>query len=121
MTTGPGEEHGGGYDVPVGPGLHSERTLLAWIRTAALLGAGGIGAAGVAARLSSGDGLAAVPFVLASLCGAVLLARSRLRYRRVERAGREGLPLDDRADAVLAWLGVLAVAAGSLVFVLTTV
>ncbi|WP_248963935.1 DUF202 domain-containing protein [Sphaerisporangium perillae] len=101
-----------------GPGLHSERTLLAWIRTATTLSAGGLGAAGIAGR-HTGDGVAAIPFVLAALCGAVLLARTGLRHRRVERALHGGLPLDAGADALLAWLGVLAVAAGAIVFVLT--
>ncbi|MEV6980518.1 DUF202 domain-containing protein [Sphaerisporangium sp. NPDC051017] len=104
------------------PGLHGERTLLAWIRTAATLAAGGLGAAGVAGRQFEqfGHGGAAVPFVLAALCGAILLARTGVRYHRVDRALRQGLPLDARADAVLAWLGVLAVAAGALAFVLTS-
>ncbi|MEU9884106.1 DUF202 domain-containing protein [Sphaerisporangium sp. NPDC051011] len=101
------------------PGLHGERTLLAWIRTAATLAAGGLGAAGVAGR-ELGHGGAAVPFILAALCGAILLARTGVRYHRVDRALRQGLPLDARADALLAWLGVLAVAAGALAFVLTS-
>lgn len=113
------DEPGGAQSEQAGPGLHSERTLLAWIRTGMVLATGGLGAAGVVARHSAGDGRAAIPFVLAALCGAVLLARSRLRHRRVERTLRAGLPLDVGADAVLAWLGVLAVVAGSLVFVLT--
>ncbi|MGW4637511.1 DUF202 domain-containing protein [Sphaerisporangium sp. NPDC004334] len=101
------------------PGLHSERTLLAWIRTGTALAAGGLGAAGVAGR-HTGDGRAAVPFVLAALCGALLLARTRVRYRRVERAATEGLPLDAGADALLAWLGVLAVVSGAVAFVLVS-
>ncbi|GII78723.1 hypothetical protein Sru01_37050 [Sphaerisporangium rufum] len=100
------------------PGLHNERTLLAWIRTATALAAGGLGAAGIAGRMS-GDGRAAVPFVIAALCGAILLARSRLRHRRAEGALRAGRPLDDHVDALIAWLGVLAVSAGALVFAAT--
>ncbi|MFB9251779.1 DUF202 domain-containing protein [Sphaerisporangium melleum] len=98
-------------------GLHSERTLLAWIRTGTALAAGGLGGAGVAAR-HMGSGPAALPFVLAALCGAVLLARTHLRHRRLESALHEGKPLDVRADALLAWLGVLAVVAGAAAFVL---
>ncbi|MET8146680.1 DUF202 domain-containing protein, partial [Sphaerisporangium sp. NPDC005288] len=71
------------------PGLHSERTLLAWIRTGTALAAGGLGAAGVAGR-HTGDGRAAVPFVLAALCGALLLARTRVRYRRGGRGPPPG-------------------------------
>lgn len=106
-----------GRDGAGGAGTHGERTLLAWIRTAAALAAGGLGGAGIAGR-HSGDGVAAIPFVLAALCGAVLLARIPVRHRRVERALRSGLPLEGGADVVLASLGVLAAVAGALVFVL---
>ena len=99
-------------------GTHVERTLLAWIRTAAALTAGGLGAAGVATR-HAGDGLAVIPFLFAALCGAVLLARSGLRHRRAGRALRGGLPPELGMDAVLAWVGVLAVVTGALAFVLT--
>ncbi|MFC4590320.1 DUF202 domain-containing protein [Sphaerisporangium corydalis] len=100
-------------------GLHVERTLLAWIRTATALAAGGLGAAGIAGR-HTGNGLIAIPFVLAALCGAVLLARSGVRHRRVQSALRGEVPLDDQADATLAWLGVAALATGALVFVLSS-
>jgi putative membrane protein len=108
-----------GREGPAEAGLHIERTLLAWIRTATTLAAGGLVGAGVAGS-HSGNGVAALPFLFAALCGAVLLARSGVRHRRVQRALHGDLPLDIRADAVLAWLGVLAVAAGALVFVLTS-
>lgn len=101
------------------PGLHLERTLLAWIRTAAALAAGGLVVAGAGGRYS-GDGVAAIPFVLASLCGGVLLARVRVRHRRVRRGLRRGLPIDGRVDALLAWIGVLAAASGAIAFVLTS-
>ncbi|GAA3798729.1 hypothetical protein GCM10022226_17620 [Sphaerisporangium flaviroseum] len=110
----PGPEREG----PAPAGLHLERTLLAWTRTAATLAAAGLAGAGLAGRHSAG-GAVLLPFVLAALCGAVLLARSGVRHRHVEGLLRDGLPLDIRADALLAWLGVLAVAAGALVFVLT--
>jgi inner membrane protein YidH len=115
-VTTPAEGGRDGRDVT---GLHVERTLLAWVRTAASLSAGGLLAAGVSGR-HTGDGRVAVPFVLAALCGAALLARSGLRHRRTQRALRGDLPLDGRADALLAWLGALAVAAGALVFVLVS-
>lgn len=95
------------------PGLQSERTRLAWARTAAALAGGGLGAT-VAALRGGVSGLAVPAFVLAALCGGVLLARTGVRFRNVQRALHEGRPLDNRADAVLAWLGALAVAAGSL-------
>ncbi|MEO3812808.1 DUF202 domain-containing protein [Sphaerisporangium sp. B11E5] len=96
-------------------GLHRERTLLAWIRTGVALAAGGLLAAGAAGRRFH-DGRAAAPFVLAALCGAVLLVRAGLRHRRAERA--HGAPPDVRPDAFVAWLGTLAVAAGALVLAL---
>jgi putative membrane protein len=95
-------------------GLHRERTLLAWIRTGMALAAGGLLAAGAAGRRFQ-DGRAAAPFVLAALCGAVLLARAGLRHRRAERLTPDGHPPDARLDALLAWLGTLAVAGGALV------
>ncbi|MFI0418475.1 DUF202 domain-containing protein [Spongiactinospora sp. 9N601] len=98
-------------------GLQSERTRLAWVRTATVLAAGGLGAAGMVLR-SGANPLSVAAFVLATLFGGVLLARTGVRYRRVQRALHEGRPLDHRADAVLAWYGVLAVAAGAAVFVM---
>ncbi|WP_405146774.1 DUF202 domain-containing protein [Sphaerisporangium sp. NBC_01403] len=99
-------------------GLHMERTALAWTRTATALGAGGLIAAGIAGR-HSGDGVAVASFALAALCGAILLARSGVRHRRVQRAIAGSRPLDAEADAMLAWVGVVAAASGALVFVLT--
>ncbi|GAA1273490.1 hypothetical protein GCM10009677_28370 [Sphaerisporangium rubeum] len=98
------------------PGLHRERTLLAWIRTGVALAAGGLLAAGAAGRRFH-EGRAAAPFVLAALCGAVLLARARVRHRQAERCG-DGPPPDVRLDAVFAWLGTLAVATGALLLAL---
>lgn len=98
------------------PGLQSERTRLAWVRTAVALSTGGLGAAGLALRA----GLpwhAMVAFALAALCGGVLLVRTGARFRNVQRALHEGAPLDDRADAVFAWLGTLGVVAGACAFV----
>ncbi|MEV5738857.1 DUF202 domain-containing protein [Microbispora rosea] len=99
------------------PGLHSERTRLAWVRTAVTMAGAGIGAAGISVRQ---DLVAlAVPFVAAALAGAVLLLRTGTRHRRLERALRQRRPLDDRLDTGVAWAGALAVAAAALVMVLT--
>lgn len=98
-------------------GLQSERTRLAWVRTAALLAVGSLGAGGVALRAGVSP-LAAIPFVLAAACGALLLARTGLRYHRVQRALHECSPLDNRVDALVAWFATLAVAAGAAVFML---
>ncbi|MGW0479576.1 DUF202 domain-containing protein [Nonomuraea sp. NPDC003214] len=98
-------------------GLQSERTRLAWVRTAVTLATGGLGATGLAAR--AGLPLPALAaFALAALCGAVLLIRTRVRFRRVQQALHGGRPLDNGADALLAWLGTLAVVAGALTFVI---
>lgn len=117
----PYETHGGGGDgrgdgVPGSPGLHSERTRLAWVRTGAAMAACGLGAAGIALRHHVPAGSA--PFAVAILAGAILLVRTGVRYREVERALREGRPLDHRLDAALAWLGGLALAGGALAIVL---
>ncbi|WP_433500603.1 DUF202 domain-containing protein [Sphaerimonospora sp. CA-214678] len=101
----------------VDKGLQSERTRLAWVRTAALLAAGALGAAGVA--LSHGAPVwVATPFALAALIGAVLLLRTGVRFRRVQRALRDGHPLDVTADARLVWLGTLALVVGALAVVI---
>ncbi|MCA2220360.1 DUF202 domain-containing protein [Nonomuraea aurantiaca] len=99
------------------PGLQSERTRLAWVRTAVALSSGGLGAMGLSAR--HGLPLAVVvTFVPAALCGAVLLLRTRIRFRRVQEALHGGRPVDAGLDALFAWLGTLSVAAGALAFVL---
>ncbi|GAA5079570.1 uncharacterized membrane protein YidH (DUF202 family) [Thermocatellispora tengchongensis] len=103
---------------PWDPGLQSERTRLAWVRTATALAAGGLGAAGLGVR-SGASPPAVAAFVVAALCGGVLLARTHARFLKVQRALHEGRPLDDRADALVAWLGTLAVVAGAAVVVLT--
>ncbi|TLP63839.1 DUF202 domain-containing protein [Microbispora triticiradicis] len=98
------------------PGLHGERTRLAWVRTAVLMSGSGIGAAGAALR-DDLPGLA-VPFGVVALAGAVLLLRTGLRHRALERALRHGRPLRSGLDARVAWAGALAAAAGALVLVL---
>ncbi|NRQ39617.1 DUF202 domain-containing protein [Nonomuraea sp. NN258] len=99
-------------------GLQSERTRLAWVRTAVALSTGGLGAAGLAVR----HGLptaAVVAFALAALCGGVLLIRTGVRFRRYQAALHGGKPLDAGLDALFAWLGTLAVVAGALTFVMS--
>lgn len=99
-------------------GLQSERTRLAWVRTATALAAGGLGAAGTALRLHLPGAVTAV-FALAALCGGVLLVRTAARFRRTQEALHRGRPLDGCGDARLAWCGTLAVVAGALLFLLT--
>jgi uncharacterized membrane protein YidH (DUF202 family) len=95
------------------PGLQSERTRLAWVRTAVMLAVGGLAAGGAALRAGV-TGLPVAALGLAALCGAVLLVRTGARYRHVQRALHEGRPLDARPDALIAWLGTLAVICASL-------
>ncbi|MFI7633666.1 DUF202 domain-containing protein [Nonomuraea sp. NPDC049400] len=97
-------------------GLQSERTRLAWVRTAVALCTGGLGAAGLSLR----QGLpvpAVAAFALAALCGSVLLIRTRARWRRVQEALHGGRPLAPGLDVFFAWLGTLSVVAGALTFV----
>ncbi|MEU6998623.1 DUF202 domain-containing protein [Nonomuraea sp. NPDC046570] len=101
------------------PGLQSERTRLAWVRTAVALSTGGLGAAGLAVRAGLAAPITAA-FALAALCGGILLVRTGVRFRRVQRALHAGDPLDDRFDAQLAWVGTLCVVAGAVVFVATS-
>ncbi|WP_449061777.1 DUF202 domain-containing protein [Planomonospora algeriensis] len=99
-------------------GLQSERTRLAWVRTATMLAAGGLVMGGMALRAGASP-LVAGAFALTALCGAALLARTGVRYQRVQDALHGGRPLDERADAVLAWSGTLAAVAAAAVFVLS--
>lgn len=99
-------------------GLQSERTRLAWVRTAVALSTGGIGAAGLAFRHGL-PALAGAAFALAALCGAVLLIRTRLRFRRVQQALHAGRPLDNDLDALFAWFGTLCVVVGAITFVVS--
>ncbi|GAA2785674.1 hypothetical protein GCM10020219_066520 [Nonomuraea dietziae] len=67
------------------PGLQSERTRLAWVRTAVALSTGGLAAAGLSARTGLGPVFVA-GFALAALCGGILLVRTSARFRAVQLA-----------------------------------
>ncbi|MEU8246081.1 DUF202 domain-containing protein [Nonomuraea sp. NPDC048916] len=99
-------------------GLQSERTRLAWVRTAVMLSTGGLAATGLSFRYGHAP-VAAVGFALAALCGGVLLLRTGVRYRRVQEALHGGRPLDCGLDVLFAWFGTLCAVAGAIVFVLT--
>jgi putative membrane protein len=101
-----------------GEGLQGERTRLAWVRTAALLAVTGLGGAGLALRTGT-PAIAIIPFAPAVFCGALLLTGTGIRYRNAQDAIRGGRPLDNRVDALIAWLGTLAVTLGALSLVLT--
>ncbi|KAB8192357.1 DUF202 domain-containing protein [Nonomuraea phyllanthi] len=97
-------------------GLQSERTRLAWVRTAVALCTGGLGAAGLSLRVGL-PVAAVVAFGVAALCGSVLLIRTKPRFRRVQEALHGGRPLAPGLDAFVAWLGTLSVVAGAFTFV----
>ncbi|GAA0913200.1 DUF202 domain-containing protein [Nonomuraea longicatena] len=99
------------------PGLQSERTRLAWVRTGVVMSTVGLGAAGLSVRAGYPPA-AAASFAPAVLCGAVLLARTGARFRRYQRALHDGRPLEAGADVLIAWLGTLSVVLGAVFFVL---
>ncbi|WP_030454245.1 YidH family protein [Herbidospora cretacea] len=99
------------------PGLQSERTRLAWVRTATALATLGLGGAGVTAR-SSGHPVAVVFFGVAALLGAVTLLRTGRRFRQVQEALHQERPFEHGGDALTLWFGVLAAVLGGFVFVL---
>lgn len=100
-------------------GLQSERTYLAWQRTA--LAFAGVGALLLYTGLSRGPALA-IPGGLGLLTGVVLLAWARPRYRLMVAAAGSGRAVADRRMVVgvataatllaLAGFAVLLVAAG---------
>lgn len=98
------------------PGLQSERTRLAWVRTATALSTLGLGGAGVTAR-SSGPVVAIAFFGVAALLGAVTLLRTGRRFRQVQEALHGQRPFEHGGDALTLWFGVLAAVVGSFVFV----
>ncbi|MEU3165489.1 DUF202 domain-containing protein [Streptosporangium sp. NPDC006930] len=100
-------------------GLQNERTRLAWVRTTAVLAVTSLAGAGVALREGT-PVLAVVPFVPAVFCAVLLLTHTGVRYRRTQEALHGGHPLDNRADALIVWIGTLAAVAGAVVFVLGT-
>ncbi|NUR90034.1 MAG: DUF202 domain-containing protein [Nonomuraea sp.] len=98
------------------PGLQSERTRLAWVRTAVALSTSGLGGGGLALRHALPLPIPLL-FALATLCGGILLVRTGVRFRRVQVALHGGEPLDHGMDVLLAWIGTLGVVAGAAGFV----
>ncbi|WP_066364160.1 DUF202 domain-containing protein [Herbidospora mongoliensis] len=99
------------------PGLQSERTRLAWVRTATALATFGLGGAGVVAR-ASGHAVSIACFGVAALVGAMMLARTGIRFRRVQEALHGERPIEAGGDALILWIGVLAAVAGAVVYVI---
>jgi putative membrane protein len=78
--------------------LANERTLLAWIRTAITLQAGGLAATQLAESAALGRVFGAIALLLGAWAGAI----GYRRYRSVERAIRDGrLPPTGRSPALL--------------------
>lgn len=102
---------------PWDAGLQSERTRLAWVRTTAVLAVTSLAGAGVALRAGT-PAVAVIPFVPAVFCAVLLLTHTGIRYRRAQEALHGSRPLDNRADALIAWIGTLAAVAGAVAFVL---
>jgi len=103
-VAGPGE-----LDVDARFLLANERTLLAWVRTSLTLLAAGVGTLQLLEeRWRAGPGLALL------VLGAVAAAAGLVRYRRADRALRQGrLPASGNGPAVIA--GAVAVVAAALV------
>ena len=96
-------------DVPVDARflLANERTLLAWIRTALTLMAGGVGVAQLDGHSGASTALGGVLLVL----GGVAAAAGAMRYRAVDLAfRRDALPPQGRAPLALAGSVVLLAA-----------
>ncbi|MER5646599.1 DUF202 domain-containing protein [Streptosporangium sp. NPDC002524] len=102
---------------PWDAGLQSERTRLAWVRTTAALAVTSLAGAGVALRAGA-PAPAVVPFIPAVFCAVLLLTQTGVRYRRAQEALHGSRPLDNRADALIAWFGTLAAVGGAVAFVL---
>lgn len=93
----------------VDAGLQSERTYLAWQRTA--LAFAGVGALLFYGALSHGPALA-IPGGLGLLVGTLLFTRAQLRYRLTVAAARSGRAMDRRMVAGVAIAATLLALAG---------
>lgn len=94
----------------VDAGLQSERTYLAWQRTA--LAFAGVGALLFYSALSRGRALA-IPGGLGLLVGTLLFTRAQLRYRLTVAAARSGYTaMDRRMVAGVAMAATLLALAG---------
>ena len=87
--------------------LANERTLLAWVRTALALMAGGVAVRAV--DLTVGEGLQTAMSVWLVVLGMVLAVGSWLRWARAERAMRRREPLPSSPIGAVVAFGVLAV------------
>lgn len=94
------------FDVDVRFLLANERTLLAWLRTALALLAGGVALAQFAGERTALSAVGVGLLVLGSICGVI----GYVRYRAAGRAIRAGrLPASGHGPGVLT-LGVVTLA-----------
>lgn len=116
MSRWPGWVYDSGEEPDYRFSLANERTLLAWVRTALALMAGGVAVRAV--DLSVSDSLQTAMSVWLVVLGIVLAAASWLRWARSERAMRRGEPLPSSPIGAVVAGGVFAVGA---LFLLTLV
>ena len=116
MNRWPGWVYDAGEEPDYRFSLANERTLLAWVRTALALMAGGVAVRAV--DLSLTDGLQTAMSVWLVVLGMVLAVASWLRWARAERAMRRHEPLPATPIGAVVAAGVLVV---GVLFLLTLV
>src|SRR5215218_6697676 len=87
--------------------LAAERTYLAYVRTALAMLAAGVAAVGALSGAGH-EGLRRVIGVVLVLTGLLVAATARTRWRRVDRAIREGRPLPPPHSFLAITLGTVA-------------
>jgi putative membrane protein len=112
----PGWVYDGGEEPDYRFSLANERTLLAWVRTALAVMAGGVAVRAV--DLSVSEGLQTAMSVWLVALGMLLAVASWWRWASSERAMRRGEPLPSSPIGAVVAVGVLAVGA---LFLLTLV
>ena len=116
MNRWPGWVYDTGEEPDYRFSLANERTLLAWVRTALALMAGGVAVRAV--DLSVTDSLQTAMSVWLVVLGMLLAVASWLRWARAERAMRRHEPLPSTPVGAVVAAGVLVV---GVLFLLTLV
>ena len=97
--------------------LAAERTYLAYLRTGLALVAAGVAVAGALPQAGA-EGLRRVLGVVLTVLGGAVLATARPRWQAVDAAMRRGEPLPPSRLVQYAGLGLVAIAAAAVAFVL---
>lgn len=97
--------------------LANERTLLAWLRTALALIAGGVAAYPLLAEALAAPVRRVLAITVVAMGSAAAIAGYR-RWAQVERAVRADVPLPATRAPLAMTVGVLALAAGAVVVAL---